>query len=119
LMRLRIIYFLLIAFWIMFVAFVFWPSYEAKADPPHPSTHIRWEAWPNGTVVLYFNDGMGSRYMYRMVHAVEPASNCVHVYGDKIMRLITFDTTYPYFYTVNMIPFMRWDNIEKEYVRLK
>lgn len=98
---------------------IFIPDF-AKAGPPDPSKHYRWEVFPNGMVVLYFmENGYKSRYVYQMVHAVEPASQCVPVYGDKVFKLITWDTTYPYWYTIGTAPLSRWDVKQKKYVKLQ
>ena len=107
-----------LAIWLLLGFWWFCPI--AQADPPHPSKHYQWTANSNGTVTLYFlTNGYYSRYMYQMAHEVEPASNCNHIYGDKIFRLITFDTTHPYWHTVKMKPIMRWDVNRKEFVKLK
>jgi len=101
------------------IFFIVWPV-KVKADPPHPSKHYRWEAFSSGLVVLYFlEDGFYSRYVYQMVHAVEPATECVSVYGDRVFKLITRDTSYPYWYTLGADPVRQWDVKQKKYVKLK
>lgn len=92
----------------------------AHADPPHPSKHYRWEAYPNGNVILYFlENGQHFKYIYKMVHEVEPATECTHSYGKDTFSLITFDTTHPYWYTLSMKPIMRWDVNSNRFVKLE
>jgi len=92
----------------------------ASAEPPHPSKHYRWKTYPNGNVILYFlENGQHIKYVYKMVHEVEPATGCTHSYDDKEFRLITFDTIHPHWYTMSVKPIMRWDVKRKEFVRLE
>ena len=106
--------------WIALVilGFMFCPI--AKAEPPHPSKHYKWSVMSNGQVILYFLvDGSFQRYAYDMIHEVEPAYPCAPKYDDKTFRLVTFDSTMPYFYTMHIEPVMRWNNIENKYVRME
>lgn len=91
----------------------------ASAEPPHPSKHYRWETYPNGNVILYFlENGQHVKYVYKMVHEVELATGCTHSYGDKDFQLITFDSSYPYWYTMSIKPIMRWDVNTKRFIKL-
>ena len=94
----------------------------AQADPPHPKTHYKWEVWPNGNVILFFlRNGAYERYVYKMVHEVEPAVACSHKFDQakNEMKLITFDTSMPYWYTLSMEPILRWDVKQKKYIEMK
>ena len=92
----------------------------AQASPPHPSKHYKWEVLPTSQVILYYLvNGQYSRYVYKMVHEVEPAVKCTHSYGPKSFRLITFDTTHPYWYTIYYEPEMKWNSGTKKYEEIK
>ena len=110
------------AFAILIFMVMFWLFFcpLAKADPPHPSKHYKWSTLPTGEVVLhYLENGQHLRFVYRLVNAIEPATPCAPKYGKKTFRLVTWDMTYPYFYTMSNEPVMRWNPKIKEYVRLE
>ena len=91
----------------------------AKADPPDPRTHYKWEAWPNGTVVLHFRkDGFESRYLYQLMVGPRAANGCMNRYYPTYFELITFDQSHPAWYTMHTKPIMRWDAKKEEYVKL-
>ena len=97
-------------------------TYASKVEsaPPHPSKHYKWQSLSNGSVVLYFlENGYYSRYVYLQKQNVEPAVNCNHSYDQDQFRLITFDTTFPYWYTLYMEPIQRWDVSTKQYIKLE
>ena len=91
-----------------------------QSEPPHPSKHYKWSTLPTGEVVLYYlENGQFMRFVYRLVHSIEPATPCAPKYGKTTFRLVTWDMTYPYYYTMDYSPVMRWDPNIKEYVRLE
>ena len=95
-------------------------SWLVEAQPPHPRTHYKWEAWPNGTVVLYYlNEGQYTRYVYQMTQKIMPATDCTHSYDQDTFRLITFDSSHPYFYTLRMAPTMIWEPNSKKYIKIE
>lgn len=101
------------------VSVILLPAY-LWSKPPHPRLAYKWEVLPTSEVVLYYLvNGQHLRYAYKMVHEVEPAVGCTHKYGPKNFRLITFDTTMPYFYTMDYVPTMKWDALTKKYVRIE
>ena len=92
----------------------------AYAEPPHPSKNYKWEVLNTGNVVLYYlENGQYMRYVYRLIHEAEPATPCAPKFGKKTFRLVTWDTSYPYYYTLDMVPVMRWNPLTQEYVQIK
>jgi len=94
---------------------------SVRADPPSPKTHYKFEAWPNGTIVLHFQmDGYKQKFMYQQLLPTQPANNCINKYYTAHMELITFSqSTLPSWYIADLTPFMKWMPIEKEWVRLE
>ena len=92
----------------------------AKADPPHPSKHYKFEAWANGPIVLHFQqDGYRPKFMYQQLSPTEPATGCINRYYDSHMELVTFSQSLPVWYKVALRPFMKWTPIKKEWVRFE
>ena len=109
-------WFLLLASWVLLSFSFFCPL--AQADPPEPKTHYKFEAWPNGTIVLYFQeDGYRQKFMYQQLIPTQPATNCANKYFPSHMELITL--TQPYWYIADLTPFMKWEPIEKEWVKIE
>jgi len=108
--------------WVAMWGFLFVFFYDiAQADPPNPKTHYKFEAWPNGTIVLHFQmDGYKQKFMYQQLLPTQPANNCINKYYTAHMELITFSqSTLPSWYIADLRPFMKWMPIEKEWVRLE
>lgn len=93
---------------------------HVQAQPPNPRQHIHWAMLPNGNAVLqYMINGQIIRLVYRMVHEVTPARECAPVYSKKTFKLLSFSTTFPYWYEFYTDPIMRWDVLKKEFVSLE
>lgn len=88
-----------------------------KAEPPHPRLAYKWDVMPSGRVILYFlENGQHMKYLYPLVHEAEPATPCMPKYDKTTFRLVTFDTTMPYYYTISMTPTAKWSPTKKEFV---
>ena len=71
---------------------------------------------PSGEVILYYmENGSKSRYVYAMKHEVVPARECVHRYDREKFSLISFDTTHPYWYSMQYEPVRKWNPKTKRY----
>ena len=95
---------LLTLFAVLWAMLLFYPA-MASADCPHPSKNYKWSLLPAGLVVLYFlEDGQYTQCIYQMSAPVERATACAPKYDNDTFRLVTFDTTQPYYYTMNSEP---------------
>ena len=111
---------IVIAIVVFILTWLYCPYFVSAAEPPHPSKHYKWSTLPTGEVVLYYlENGQFLRFVYRLVHSIEPATPCAPKYDKTTFRLVTWDMTYPYFYTMSNEPVMQWDPKIKEYVRLE
>ena len=90
----------------------------AKAEPPHPRLHYKWESLPGQQVVLYFYEGKETRYIYQLEHEAEPARPCAPQYNETTFRLVTWDVAQPYYYVIKNKPTMVWDDGKRSFIRL-